>query len=56
MRSAVAAFEAHALEFAVLDPTEFKRWLQPLLGKDPVCWCPRPEPCHADVLLELANT
>ncbi len=25
-----------------------------LRGKDLVCWC-RPLPCHADVLLELAN-
>ncbi|GAG87489.1 unnamed protein product, partial [marine sediment metagenome] len=30
-----------------LDPTELK-------GKDLVCWC-APLPCHADVLLELAN-
>ena len=26
-----------------------------LAGKDPVCWCPLGEPCHADVLLEIAN-
>lgn len=25
-----------------------------LRGKDLVCWC-APQPCHADVLLELAN-
>jgi hypothetical protein len=25
-----------------------------LRGKDLICWC-APEPCHADVLLELAN-
>jgi len=29
-------------------------WLDPLKGKDLVCWC-SPKPCHADVLLELAN-
>jgi hypothetical protein len=28
--------------------------LPDLRGKDLVCWC-APEPCHADVLLELAN-
>lgn len=28
--------------------------LHELEGKDLVCWCP-PLPCHADVLLELAN-
>lgn len=26
-----------------------------LAGKDLVCWCPPEGPCHADVLLELAN-
>lgn len=25
-----------------------------LVGKDLVCWC-KPLPCHADVLLEIAN-
>ena len=25
-----------------------------LHGKDLVCWCPLDQPCHADVLLELA--
>ena len=26
-----------------------------LRGKDLACWCPPDSPCHADVLLELAN-
>ncbi len=26
-----------------------------LRGKDLVCWCPLDKPCHADVLLRLAN-
>ncbi len=26
-----------------------------LRGKDLACWCPPGMPCHADVLLELAN-
>lgn len=26
-----------------------------LKGKDLVCWC-APKPCHADVLLEIANS
>jgi hypothetical protein len=26
-----------------------------LRGKNLACWCPLDEPCHADVLLELAN-
>jgi len=24
-------------------------------GKDLACWCPLDQPCHADILLELAN-
>lgn len=27
-----------------------------LHGRDLMCWCPLDEPCHADVLLELANS
>lgn len=26
-----------------------------LRGKDLACWCPIDQPCHADVLLEIAN-
>lgn len=26
-----------------------------LRGKDLACWCPLDQPCHADVLLEIAN-
>lgn len=26
-----------------------------LAGKGLMCWCPLNQPCHADVLLELAN-
>jgi len=37
----------HLLE-AGLDPTELR-------GKDLVCTCKLTEPCHADVLIELAN-
>lgn len=29
--------------------------LDPLRGKTLACWCPLDQPCHADVLLELAN-
>lgn len=27
-----------------------------LRGKDLMCWCPEGQPCHADVLLEIANS
>ncbi|MCU1677702.1 MAG: hypothetical protein JWM93_2460 [Frankiales bacterium] len=26
-----------------------------LVGRDLACWCPLSSPCHADVLLQLAN-
>ena len=34
---------------------EAEAWLAPLRGHDLACWCPPDQPCHADVLLELAN-
>ncbi|MFN3473525.1 MAG: DUF4326 domain-containing protein [Blastomonas sp.] len=29
--------------------------MEELRGKNLACWCPLDAPCHADVLLELAN-
>jgi len=31
------------------------QFFEPLRGKDLACWCPLDQPCHADVLLEIAN-
>ena len=31
------------------------RWIAELKGKNLACWCPLDQPCHADVLLEIAN-
>ena len=36
-------------------PDGLDEWLTPLRGRDLACWCPIDRPCHADVLLELAN-
>ena len=33
----------------------FASWLLPLRGKNLACWCKPGTPCHADVLLKLAN-
>lgn len=30
-------------------------YIGPLKGKDLACWCSLDAPCHADVLLEIAN-
>jgi len=34
---------------------EYDQWLAPLRGKNLACWCKPGAPCHADVLLILAN-
>jgi len=35
--------------------SELVRRLPELRGRDLACWCPLDQPCHADVLLALAN-
>jgi hypothetical protein len=34
---------------------EMRERLHELAGRDLACWCPEGAPCHADVLLGLAN-
>ncbi len=34
-------------------PTEFE--IRQLAGKNLACWCALDQPCHGDVLLEIAN-
>jgi len=36
-------------------PENVRYLLGELQGRDLMCWCPLDRPCHADVLLELAN-
>lgn len=43
------ALEAGELSFTAGDVR------RELAGADLACWCPLGEPCHADVLLEVAN-
>ena len=38
-----------------VESTALKEWVKPLQGKDLACWCPLDQPCHADILLEIAN-
>ena len=50
---AVELFRAHvAYNDEDWDPEQIRRALG---GRDLCCWCPIGEPCHADVLLEIAN-
>ncbi|MEU3447220.1 DUF4326 domain-containing protein [Streptomyces thermolilacinus] len=38
------------------EQAEHRRLVRALLhGRDLLCWCPLDQPCHADVLLELAT-
>ncbi len=54
---AVFFFRGHVERRLAADPT----WLDKVRGRDLACWCPLVDkdgnkvPCHADVLLELAN-
>lgn len=41
--------------YCKLELEENPTWLEPLRGKDLACWCKEGEPCHADILLRLAN-
>jgi hypothetical protein len=44
------------LDYAGIPSREW-HWPEPsdLRGKNLACWCPLGQPCHADVLLEMAN-
>lgn len=56
--SAVFPTRAAAIAVAI---SKFREVVAPILpidelrGKNLACWCPLDQPCHADVLLELAN-
>lgn len=49
--SLVAAFRRYCNRCLEVNESFF----EPLRGKDLACWCALDAPCHADVLLELAN-
>jgi hypothetical protein len=47
--NAVALFKEYIEQYVL------KEELEELKGKNLACWCKEGSPCHADVLLELAN-
>lgn len=49
------ALETYRLYMAHRNSEDLRSHLHELRGKDLACWCPLDQPCHADVLLELAN-
>lgn len=48
---AISNFRRRAIGLKAIDPQYFEA----LRGKDLACWCRVDQPCHADVLLEIAN-
>lgn len=52
LQSVLRRFREYALNKLSSGDTE---WLEPLRGKDLACFCKEGAPCHADILLELAN-
>lgn len=52
---AVLQFEHDCNKAEIFHPDEFREWIAPLRGKSLMCWCGPDAPCHADVLLEIAN-
>jgi hypothetical protein len=58
-RLATEIFRRWALQDGPLDhdPRQFREAVRAeLAGHDLVCWCPLDQPCHADVLRQLANS
>lgn len=54
--SAVDLFRTYCEVMARDHAAQFTEWLEPIAGRDLMCWCPLDQPCHADVLLDIANT
>lgn len=52
---AVKAFRTLMQTNLQREPKATREILDELRGKNLACWCKAGEPCHADVLLELAN-
>jgi hypothetical protein len=49
---AVALFATHAVG---VPPFTAEHIREQLVGKNLACWCPLDGPCHADLLLDIAN-
>lgn len=52
VKGAVKSYRAYINARLYFKPTLLKE----LKGKHLACWCPLDKPCHADVLLEIANS
>lgn len=52
---AVQAFRTSWVTKLEITPAEARAQLDQIRGRNLACWCKLGEPCHADVLLEMAN-
>lgn len=52
---AVEMFKKRLEENIYPDAVHINRCIELLRGKNLACWCKVGDPCHADVLLEIAN-
>lgn len=52
---AVEVFRIRLTHGLLDDPWLVRDVAPELAGQDLACWCPLDQPCHADVLLDLAN-
>lgn len=41
--------------FNIRTEAQLRAWLEPLRGKDLVCWCGLYQPCHADYLIKVCK-
>lgn len=55
MRQTVVRYFELDLIANAIDGISIEDVQRELRGKDLVCWCPLDQPCHADVLLRVAN-
>lgn len=51
----VAHFREHMRLMKLHEPERFENYVAPLRGKNVACFCKLSDPCHGDVLLELAK-
>ncbi len=55
LEESVELFKITKIDQMRFFPETTGKYLEPLRGKNLACWCPLDQPCHADVLLEIAN-
>ena len=54
-RAAVVELFRKYIDFSNEGALELRANARELRGRNLACWCPLDQPCHADILLEIAN-